>query len=156
MGNEIIFVDFDNTVFVWKNMKSFTEEERISQHLTGTMDYNAYGHINSNLEKHLLKWKQCTHDKIILLSHVSSSVELECKKDYLNKECPGLFDDFIAVGDAPTKIIVMKGYAMAYNKNKKDVILIDDLLRTVRAAQEEGFTALHITEVMADGIAIPT
>ena len=74
MRNKIIYVDFDDTIFIW-DVHTLSDVN-----ITDWMSYNNIGHLNYSLRDYLREQKQ--NNMIILLTHCCDSIELKMKQEY--------------------------------------------------------------------------
>lgn len=147
---KIVFVDYDDTLFVWNHSNSNYKRNIMYQHVAGENPYSAVGCMNKYLISALT---ECKNDSVIIpLSHVPTSMELEFKKEMIETLCPDLFDAFIGTDGPDSKIKVMDTFTNVYGIDNKSIVLIDDRWETLHNARESGFLGKTPTEVMLNGV----
>lgn len=145
----IIFVDFDDTLFVWHH--GIDRNGVNTKCFLGTLDYNEVGTINAPLISKLVS--AINEDTlIILLSHTLSNKEAYNKQLYCKEYCDGLFDDYICVSSGESKLAAMQVIADEYNVPFTSCYLIDDLHKTRDMVEAAGFQVRTPMEVMLSGI----
>lgn len=149
--NKIVFVDFDDTLFVWRHDRVEKYESSILTHMVGNDFYDAnIGIYNEVLIERLKRAKETSH--IVLLSHTPTTLEFRAKVINIEGLFPGLFDDYIGTDGIDSKIKVMECYAEKYGVAHDDIMLIDDIKETLRKAKERGFKARTPMETMLSEI----
>lgn len=122
MKNKIIYVDFDDTIFIW-DIHSLADV-----YLKSWEDYKNIGHLSNVIVDYLKEQKNTS--EIVLLTHCRDSVELRMKQAYLEHMCPGLFDDYLFVSDPEVKLDIINRSEQLYHIDPCHTVLIDDRLKT--------------------------
>lgn len=149
---KVIFVDFDNTYFIWDSLKE-RKDNILESRIKGTFDYKEYGFVNTKMVKKLKDYKSKNPNTMFhLISHCQNSVELKVKEQFILKETPDLFRTFISVSSAEEKILFIKTYAQACGIKSNDCILIDDMRKTIRLCNDSEIPAKTPIEVIYKGI----
>ena len=149
--NKIVFVDFDDTLFVWRHDRYEKYEASILTHMVGNTFYTSnIGIYNGHLIERLKRAKEVSH--VILLSHSPTTLEFRAKVMNVEGLFPGLFDDYIGTDGAESKIKIMECYVNKYKIERDDIMLIDDLKETLNKARERGFKARTPMETMLSEI----
>lgn len=131
MKNKIIYVDFDDTIFIW-DIHTLSDVN-----ITDWMSYNNIGHLNYSLRDYLREQKQ--NNMIILLTHCCDSIELKMKQEYLQHICGDLFDDYLGVSAPELKVNVVARSKELYGIDPYQTVLIDDRLKTRVLFAENGY-----------------
>ena len=141
---ECIFVDFDNTIYLWSydsdNVR-MAADEWIADIIKGKCPYRPEG-INTLLARYLKRLKE-THPtvRIYLLTQSVNSIEGRLKYEFLAKNLPGIFDDGFSCGNAEDKIILLRAFEKT-GVDKKHIVLIDDKVDLLKTVHAEGFIAI--------------
>ena len=122
MKNKIIYVDFDDTIFIW-DVHTLADV-----YLNNWEDYKNIGHLSNVIVDYLKEQKNTS--EIVLLTHCRDSVELRMKQTYLEHMCPGLFDDYLFVSDPEVKLDIINRSKQLYHIDPCHTVLIDDRLKT--------------------------
>lgn len=131
MKSKIIYVDFDDTIFIW-DIHSLADV-----YLKSWEDYKNIGHLSNVIVDYLKEQKNTS--EIVLLTHCRDSVELRMKQAYLEHLCPGLFDDYLSVSDPDVKLDIINRSETLYHINPCHAVLIDDRLKTRVLVADHGF-----------------
>lgn len=149
--NKIVFVDFDDTLFIWRHDRIKKYESSILTHMVSNDFYDdSVGIYNTELIERLKRAKVSSN--IILLSHTPTTLEFRSKVMNVEGLFPDLFDDYIGTDGADSKIKVMECYAEKYSVEHDNIMLIDDVKETLHKAKERGFKARTPMETMLSEI----
>lgn len=126
-----IFVDFDNTMYVWDN--SPRTEPSTTDHIDWLASsikdpfgqYYDADNLNDCLIIEYLKKAKNAGSKIILFTWTTFSSEGKAKFNFINSIHSNLLDDWISVSSIDAKVEYLLAFERAGN-DRNDMLVIDD------------------------------
>ena len=149
--NKKVFFDFDGVLMTYhakKNQVHIDEPTYLRRFIRTGDPYYA-----SRTPERMIEFVNSLDSmNIYVLSAVATSFEGEEKRRVLRRKYPNFYpDNIIFVGRSSYKAIVAdemyKQYWMKDYK-RKDIYLIDDTTECIQQFEENGFSALHISEFL--------
>ncbi len=144
---EVMFIDFDDTLFIWNSDVDCAHYDDKFHILEGSMDYNKLGFWNENLIANISKLKK-RGIPIFLLTHVASSIEMQHKKKVLNETFPNLFDEYYGTSSRKEKTAVALAIAHAYKFEPNQICIVDDSWEVREFAALDGISTRTPMELM--------
>ena len=88
--------------------------------------------------------------RLYVLTSTRTSIETVAKRQFVENEYPGLFEDVIGVAEDDLKITVMDQIARDTGVANEECELVEDTYFTLLTARESGFKATHISNILAE------
>jgi hypothetical protein len=145
----IIYVDFDNTLYVHEVQWSHEEDFDYNMFFGfGKIKYSAeyLNHELINKLKTISEYYANQGIKCIinLLTGCKTSIYFKSKTDFLDEAEPSLFNNYFSVSAQEEKLSMISAFncEMRQKYEIADVLVIDDDYRVTSACQSEGITAV--------------
>lgn len=132
-----IFVDFDNTLYLWDNSPERKTIEPVEWY---AHQLPRMGHIYKDkyINKLLVDYLQRSCAMIHLTTQVTFSFEAEAKFNFIDRFHPNLLADFIGTASTEDKVHLMEAYEnLGITKSK--MLMIDDNYNVVHECRKAGF-----------------
>lgn len=146
---KMLFVDFDDTLFIWNSDIDCANYDDKLHILEGSMNYRQLGFWNETLIANISKLKK-QGVPIFLLTHVASSIEMRHKEKVLKEEFPNLFDEYYGTSSRKEKSIVALAIAHAYKLEPSQICIVDDSWEVREFAVLNGIAVRTPMELMVN------
>lgn len=152
---QLIFFDFDDTLFTHYTNQRFRDDDIIMTSLLQTEEkeqgsgYKVYD-ILGKPNQLMREFVEEETDKIpkFCITWVADSIMLKFKKQWLDKYYPGKITDLVGTSSPERKMKTMQIIASAYGVPTNEVLFVDDKYDTVAQAIKYGFCGMTTVEVM--------
>lgn len=146
------FFDFDDTLFIHNHL--IEERVKYGRLEDFTELWKGRRKVDLTPATEVINFAKLLKEngtKIYVLSYDHISLAQSWKKDVVEKNIPGLFDDVIIVSSPDMKITTMDAYSLAEGIGHSDILLIDDAIGTLFESIKNGFIAISPQEIMVNG-----
>ena len=145
LKSKTVFFDLDGTLAEFRFLDMVGPEN-----FSGDFLYEfAFGKLYDNVRPLATMQevvKQLNPDKVYVLGAITLNSEIEEKYVWLEKHFPSIKrENILFVNCAEMKVELLEVYRRKLNLEYQDIVLVDDLHKTIQLAEGRGFRAYHPT-----------
>ena len=119
-----IFVDFDQTLYLWD--ESQLKKDSLAEFYAKSIAMRDGSQYNPDqINKILIKYLQESNAKVHLATHVRISANAEAKFNFINKYYPNLLTDWFGLANPESKILLLDAF-VCNGYDKSEILMIDD------------------------------